>query len=120
MDVTLFRINGVYYWAKMKQDVHKHVRNCEVCQKCKGENVSYPGLLQPLPIPEKIWQDISLDFIEGLPKSHQKSVILVVIDRLSKYAYFIGLAHPYTASTVAQVFFDNILQVPWSTSNNNE
>lgn len=59
----------------------------------------------------KVWQDISLEFIEGLPKSHNKSVILAVLDRLSKYARFIGLTHIYTAFTAAQAFLDNVYKL---------
>ncbi|GJT89631.1 retrotransposon-related protein [Tanacetum coccineum] len=67
--------------------------------------------LIPLPIPEKIWSSISMDFIEKLPNSHGKTVILVVVDRMSKYAHFIALQHPFTASTVAKVFLDNVYRL---------
>ena len=67
------------------------------------------GLLQPLEVPSQVWADISMDFVEGLPKVGGKSVILTVVDRFSKYAHFIALSHPYTASSVARAFFDGIV-----------
>lgn len=51
-----------------------------------------------------------MDFVEGLPKAGGKSVILTVVDRFSKYAHFIPLAHPYLASSVAQAFFSKIVR----------
>lgn len=95
----------------MKQDVYTHVRSCDVCQKCKNETVTYPGLLQPLPIPDKVWQDISMDFIEGLPKAVGKEVIFEIVDRLSKDAHFIALKHPYTTLDVAQMFMDQVFRL---------
>lgn len=55
-----------------------------------------------------MWTDISMDFINGLPPSQGKNIILVIVDRLTKYAHFCPLAHPYTAVIVAQVFADNL------------
>jgi hypothetical protein len=75
------------------------------------EKVHYLGLLSPLPIPNQNWTDISLDFIEGLPKSKGKDVILVVVDRLTKYAHFIPLSHPYTVNNVADMFMENIIKL---------
>jgi hypothetical protein len=50
-----------------------------------------------------------MDFIEGLPKVSGKFVILTVVDRFSKHAHFIALGHPYTATSVAHAFFDDIV-----------
>jgi hypothetical protein len=77
----------------------------------QGRNIKSLGTLQPLLIPPTIWRDISMDFIVGLPKLGNKSVIMVVVDHLSKYAHFCALQHPFTASTVAQIFMDNIFKL---------
>ena len=52
-----------------------------------------------------------MDFIKGLPKSNGKDVIIVVVDRLSKYAHFMALSHPYSAVTVAQLFLTHIFKL---------
>jgi hypothetical protein len=108
---TLARAKANFIWKGMKSDIKAFVRECRVCQENKHETVLPAGLLQPLPIPSWVWSDISLDFIEGLPNSKGFSVILVVVDRLTKYGHFIPLAHPFSASQVAQVFFANIFKL---------
>jgi transposase InsO family protein len=65
-------------------------------------------IISPLPIPSEAWTSVGIDFITGLPKLEGKEVIMVVVDRLTKYAHFIALAHPYSASTVAQTYLDNV------------
>jgi len=55
--------------------------------------------------------DLSMDFIEGLPKSQGYNVILVVVDRLTKYAHFIAVKHPYTVASIAQIFMDNVVRL---------
>jgi hypothetical protein len=94
----------------MRSFIKQYIQECETCQRNKSENVHPAGLLQPLPVPHQIWEDISMDFIDGLPKSSGKNVIFVVVDRLSKYAHFIAMSHPYTASSIAQAFFDNVFK----------
>nr|GEX79266.1 hypothetical protein [Tanacetum cinerariifolium] len=85
--------------------------NDTVQRRAKHENVPSPGLLQPLPIPDTIFTDISMDFIGGLPKVKGKDTIFVVVDRLTKYAHFMVLGHPFSAKDVAQVFLDNIYKL---------
>lgn len=106
--VTYKKLSSVFYWKGMQPMVKKWIKECDVCQRCKPDLSAYPGLLQPLPIPTQVWSDISMDFIDSLPSSQGKTLIFVVVDRLSKYAHFIPLHHPYTASNVAQVFMDNV------------
>lgn len=79
---------------------------CDVCQRHKYGNAPYPSLLQPLKVPVAAWSSISMDFIDELPKSKGKTVIWVVMNRLTKYAHFMSLSHPYSATDVAKVFMD--------------
>ena len=72
----------------MHQNIKEYVKACPICKKNKVEHTPYPGLLAPLPVPEMAWTHISMDFVEGLPKSNSKDVILVVVDRFTKYANF--------------------------------
>jgi transposase InsO family protein len=87
------------------------IRSCDVCQRAKPDRAKTPGLLQPLPIPTATWEVISMDFMEGLPRSGAADALLVVVDKLSKYAHFIPLRHPFTAATVARLFLDNIYRL---------
>ena len=105
---TYHRVKQDFFWEGLKGDVQKCVAECLVCQRNKGETIKTPGLLQPLSIPSQRWEEVSMDFITGLPRSKGHNVIMVVVDHLTKYAYFIALSHPITASTVAKAFLENI------------
>jgi hypothetical protein len=67
--------------------------------------------LQPLPILPMVCIGISMDFFVGLPKYGNKTIIMVVVDCISKYAHFCVLEHSFKASMVAQVFMDNIFKL---------
>jgi len=110
-DKTIHRARRDFFWPGMKADLRAFVRECDVCQRVKAENVSPAGLLQPLPVPERPWYSISMDFIEGLPLSKGHSVIWVIVDRLTKYAHFLSLAHPYTATSLAQLFVQQVFKL---------
>ena len=106
--VTYTRIKKLFSWPQMKKHIQAFVASCSICQQAKTERVHYPGLLQPLAVPDQAWQIVSLDFIEGLPPSLSFNCILVVVD---KYSHFIKLKHPFTALKVAQLFLDNIYKL---------
>lgn len=106
---TYLRLAKVWYWAGMKQDVAEYVQRCVVCLQQKVSQQLPAGLLQPLRIPTKVWDEISINFEEGLLMSKGVYSIFVVVDRLSKYEHFIGLQHPFDAFTVAEVFIQEIV-----------
>ena len=108
---TLHRLRRDFHFPNMKQVVQDYVRECPTCQRHKSEHLHPAGLLLPLPIPQGVWTDVALDFVEALPRVRGKSVILTVVDRFSKYCHFIPLAHPYSAESVAQAFFAEIVRL---------
>ncbi|TYK03080.1 ty3-gypsy retrotransposon protein [Cucumis melo var. makuwa] len=108
---TYKRIAAELYWEGMKNDIRVYVDQCLICQQNKTQALSPAGLLQPLPIPNRLWEDISMDFIEGLPRSRMFDSILVVVDRLSKYAHFVAFRHPFSAKTVAIKFTKEIVRL---------
>jgi len=86
---TLALVGNSYYWHHMKDDVEAYVKTCLVCQQDKIEQGAPAGLLEPLPIPHRPWESVSMDFIVRLPTSEGYNWVLVVVDRYSKYATFI-------------------------------
>jgi hypothetical protein len=91
--------------------VREFIKGCSVCQRHKIEHLHPADLLQPLDVPTVVWQDIAMDFVDGFSKVGGKAVILTLVDRLSKYAHFIALGHPCTATTVMATFFEHIVKL---------
>ena len=108
---TYQRLSAEFHWKGIKRSVQNFVAACDICQRSKHEAMSPAGLLQPLPIPNQVWEDITMDFIEGLPKSQGYDSILVVVDRLTKYSHFIPLKHPFSAPSVATIFVREIVRL---------
>lgn len=109
--VTYRRLVSLFVLPAMKKMVHAFVRSCRTWQQAKPERHPPACLLQPLPIPSEPWETTTMDFIDVLPQSRQFNCILVVVDKLTKYAHFIPLRHPYTASKVVELFVDNIYRL---------
>ena len=95
-----------FFWPRMSQDVRRFVRNCDHCGRNKAWRDQRQGFLKPLPIPERIWQEISIDFIVDLPPSDGRTNIIVITDRLGKGAIVDGLEDTQ-AETVAKWFVRN-------------
>jgi hypothetical protein len=108
---SLHRAKKDWFWHGMKKDIKAYIRGCDTCQRLKHETSKPAGLLQPLAIPPRPWHSISMDFVEGLPTSRKQNVILVIVDRFTKYVHFISLSHPYTASKVAALFLQHVFKL---------
>ena len=108
---TLHRIQAKFHWSNMRSDVRHFISRCTICQQTKYKTKKPVGLLQPLPIPNAPWEELSLDFIGGLPQSHGYCTILVIVDRYSKGAHFGTLLSRYTAHSVALLFFDLVCKL---------
>ena len=81
-----------------------------VCQSTKYSTQKPAGLLQPLPVPSQVWDDVSMDFITGLPQPRGYTTIMVVVDRLSKYAHFAALPTRFDALRVAHMFVNMVVR----------
>lgn len=110
-DKTLKLVQERFYWPKMAADVARIIDRCRVCHIAKTHH-SNAGLYTPLPVPDGPWEDVSLDFVVGLPRTQrQKDSIMVVVDRFSKMAYFVPFAKTYDASQVARLYFAEIVKL---------
>ena len=95
----------------MKKDIAEYVARCDICQRIKVEHQRPAGLLQPLPIQVSKWDEISMDFIVGLPKTQRgNDSIWVIVDRLTKVAHFIPVKTIYRGDKYAQLYVDHILR----------
>jgi transposase InsO family protein len=81
-----------FYWPGLTADVRRFVRNCTVCRTSKAWRDEKKGLLKPLPVPQRPWSELSVDFVTGLPPSEGCETIMVVTDRLSKTVIFEPMA----------------------------
>ena len=97
-----------YTWIGMGRDVEQYVKGCLTCQRMKGSHGRRHGFLKTLEVAEKPSQHLSMDFIDQLPKSQQHDAILVVVDRLTKWAVFIPCNVRITSSKLADVLLDRV------------
>ena len=108
---TYAKLARQYYWPRMYQAVERFVASCDTCQRVKPSNQPSSGLLQPLPVPERNWSSISMDFIVDLPPSTTgTNALFVVVCRLSKQAHFIPTRTSATAQDIAKLFVSNVFR----------
>ena len=105
-DKTYERLSRAFYWPKMHHLVFEYCRTCPACQAIKPSHQPPMGLLQPLPIPERKWESISLDLIPQLPKTKSgHDAIVVFVDRLTKMIICEPVKVGTTAQQLAQIFY---------------
>ena len=97
----------------MKIEIAWYVAKCDTCQRVKAVHLKFAGQLQPLPVPFWKWDDISMDFIVGLPKTSKGFYsIWVIVDHLSKQAHFLPVRIDYPAIRYAKLYIDRIMSLP--------
>lgn len=96
----------------MKRDIAEFVSKCLVCQKVKAEHKCPGGLLQQLPVPEWKWDNITMDFVTGLPKTIRgNNAIWVVVDRLTKSAKFISVNMSDSMEKIARLYIKEVVRL---------
>ncbi|GKA26786.1 RNA-directed DNA polymerase [Tanacetum coccineum] len=108
---TAALVGDRFFWPKLARDVQKVINRCRVCHIAKTQHTNQ-GLYTPLPTPEGPWEDVSIDFVLGLPLTQRKKdSIMVVVDRFSKMAHFIPCSKTFDASQVARLYFAKIVRL---------
>jgi len=111
VDKTLDLLKGKFFWPHMRQDVQSHCFRCISCLKDKSKTMPH-GLYTPLPIATAPWEDISMDFILGLPTTARGfDTIFVVVDRFRKMAHFIPCHKVDDAQNVSKLFFREVVRL---------
>src|SRR6202034_788094 len=106
---TYNHIASTYYWPRMSRDIKRYVSTCDICQKTKPRRHAPLGLLQPIPIPSQPFEVVSMDFIPELPVSDGYDNVLVIVDKLTKYAIFIPTTTTITEKGTAELFFRHVI-----------
>jgi len=90
-------LKQIFWWPKMKKEIVQYVASCLICQKTKIEHQRPAGMLQPLDIPEWKRDNITMDFVVGLPQTIQIfDSVWVIVDRLTKSAHFLPINIRYS------------------------
>ena len=96
----------------MKIEIARYIAKCDTCQKVKAIHLRSAGELQPLPIPSWKWEDVSMDFIVGLPKTSKGfDLVWVIVDQLTKSAYFLPVKTIYPTIQYAKMYLARIMSL---------
>lgn len=109
---TLKNIKRYYWWPLVYTEAKKYCRTCDSCQRMKASNRKPAGPLQPLPIPERNWESVSLDLITDLPATPRgHDTVVVFVDRLSKMTHFAPCKKTVTATELAEIFLREVVRL---------
>ncbi|KAG8485945.1 hypothetical protein CXB51_019284 [Gossypium anomalum] len=120
MIVTMYNnLKKMYWWSRMKRDISEFVSKCLICQQVKVKHQVPSGLLQPIMVPEWKWDQITMEFVTGLPVTpRKKDAVWVVVDQLTKSAHFIPIGKDFSLDKLADLYISEIVRlhgVPLST-----
>ena len=102
---TLKKDQKLFYWPAMAKDLKHWTKACDSCQRIKARKTAPPGKLQPLEIPGRRWESVSMDFVTGLPNTPQgNDSIWVVVDRLTKLIHLEPCKKSITAEETAMLY----------------
>jgi transposase InsO family protein len=108
---TLSRLSRCYFWSRMPEEVKEYVRTCMACLQAKASNQKPPGLMQPLPIPARRWEQVTMDLITGLPRTRRGHTAVVVwVDKLTKMAHMAACTDHVTAAQLAHLTYTEIVR----------
>ena len=99
-----------YSWPNMRRYIRNYVTSCEHCARIKNVTHKPYGLLQPIEIPNRPWQSITMDFIVKLPPSHGFDSIWVICDRMTRAAHFIPIRETMDAPELSRLFLDQVFR----------
>jgi hypothetical protein len=110
-DKTIEQVKRRFYWPGMDAEIARYVTSCDACQRNKPSQQATMGLLQPLPIPDRPWQQVSMDLITQLPRSSSgKDAIVVFVDKLTKMVHYEATTTTVSAPQLAALFFRSVVR----------
>ena len=110
VDRMMEQLSRKFWWKGMRGDVQSYIRTCPTCQVMKSDHQKVKGLLQPLEIPTRKWQQITTDLVTDLPESQGYTAVAVFVDRLTKYVKFVPCTKDVTAEQYARFFMDHVFR----------
>lgn len=112
---TLWYLRDNVWWKEMIKDITDYCASCQICARTKAPNQRPMGLLHPLPVPKRPWEQIGVDFVGPLPQARNRhgefDQVMVVIDHLTSMVHLTPVRMSYRARQIAETFYENIYRL---------